>query len=255
MPTNSHRSNYFQNYEASGEQRLIDDLVIEAIQIYGQDAVYLPRNRVETDLLYGEAVLSKFDANYPLEIYIRSVEGYEGEGKFMSKFGLEIRDQINITIARKRFQEEVEEFNPSITRPREGDLIFFPWVRGSIENEIGALFEVKYVENESVFYQLGNLQTYDISLEKFEYSNERFSTGIAVIDAIETTLSQDKQLTTLHVTTEAGSTLTTESGEYIFNDSFSKRTTDKADTSDFFEDTADGFIDFSEINPFSENDF
>ena len=88
MPTNSHRSNYFQNYEASGEQRLIDDLVIEAIQIYGQDAFYLPRNRVETDLLYGEAVLSKFDANYPLEIYIRSVEGYEGEGKFMSKFGL-----------------------------------------------------------------------------------------------------------------------------------------------------------------------
>ena len=88
-----------------------------------------------------------------------------------------------------------------------------------------------------------------------EIYNERFSTGIAVIDAIETTLSQDKQLTTLHVTTEAGSTLTTESGEDIFNDSFSKRTTDKADTSDFFEDTADGFIDFSEINPFSENDF
>ena len=119
MPSNSHRSNYFQNYEASGEQRLIDDLVIESIQIYGQESFYLPRNRVETDLLYGEAVLSKFDSNYPLEIYIRSVEGYEGEGKFMSKFGLEIRDQINITIARKRFQEEVEEFDPSITRPRD----------------------------------------------------------------------------------------------------------------------------------------
>lgn len=75
MPTNNGRSNYFQNYEASGEQRLIDNLVIESIQIYGQDSIYIPRNRVETDLLYGEAPLSQFDTSYPLELYVKSVEG------------------------------------------------------------------------------------------------------------------------------------------------------------------------------------
>lgn len=255
MPTNSHRSNYFQNYEASGEQRLIEDLVIESIQIYGQEAIYLPRTRVETDLLYGEAPLSKFDVSYPIEMYINSVEGYEGEGKFMSKFGLEIRDQVNITIARRRFSEEIEEFNPAITRPREGDLIFLPWVRGSIENEIGAVFEIMYVENESVFYQLGNLQTFNLALEKFEYSNERFSTGIALIDDMEKTYSISAKLDELALTLETGVALVTESGIEITNDSADKRLVDKGDTSTMFETEGDSFIDFSEINPFSENDF
>tara|TARA_R110001592_G_scaffold291587_3_gene561006 strand:+ start:746 stop:1513 length:768 start_codon:yes stop_codon:yes gene_type:complete len=255
MPTNNGRSNYFQNYEASGEQRLIDNLVIESIQIYGQDSFYLPRNRVETDLLYGEAPLSSFDTSYPLELYVKSVEGYEGEGTFMSKFGLEIRDQINITYARRRFHEEVEEFDPSITRPREGDLIFLPWVRGSIETEIGAVFEVKYVQTDSVFYQLGNLQTFDVSLEKFEYSGELFQTGIPVIDAMTTTYSIDAKLDELTLATEAGVMIMTESGIVITNDNEDKRLVDKGDTTTFFQDEAAEFIDFSDINPFSENDF
>ena len=239
------------------EQLLYENLVIESLKIYGQEVYYLPRDIVNENKIFGDDVPSRFNSSYKIEMFIENVEGFEGEGDLFTKFGVEIRDEATFIVSRRRWGDTVGRYDNEISgeRPREGDLIFFPWVRGSIENEIGALFEVKYVENESVFYQLGNLQTYDISLEKFEYSNERFSTGIAVIDAIETTLSQDKQLTTLHVTTEAGSTLTTESGEDIFNDSFSKRTTDKADTSDFFEDTADGFIDFSEINPFSENDF
>ena len=249
------RNNYFNDFEASGEQSLIESLVIESIQAYGIDSFYMPRDRVESDLLYGEAPLSQFTSTIPLEMYIKSVEGYEGEGTFMSKFGLEIRDQLNVTIARRRFQEEVEEVDPSITRPREGDLVFLPWIRGSIENEIGALFEIKYVQNDSVFYQLGNLQTFDVSLEKFEYSNERFATGIAIVDAMETTYSIDAKLDELTLVTEAGVELMTEAGILITNDNADKRLVDKGDTSTFFQDEAAEFIDFSDINPFSENDF
>ena len=111
------------------------------------------------------------------------------------------------------------------------------------------------MQNDSVFYQLGNLQTFDVSLEKFEYSNERFATGIAIVDAMETTYSIDAKLDELTLVTEAGVELMTEAGILITNDNADKRLVDKGDTSTFFQDEAAEFIDFSDINPFSENDF
>ena len=135
------------------------------------------------------------------------------------------------------------------------DLIFLPWVRGSIETEIGAVFEVKYVQADSVFYQLGNLQTFDVSLEKFEYSNELFQTGIPILDAMTTTYSIDAKYDEITLATENGVMLMTESGIVITNDNEDKRLVDKGDTSTFFEDEAAEFIDFSDMNPFSENDF
>ena len=249
------RSTYFQNYEASGESSLIEDLIIEAISIYGQESFYLPRNQVEQDQLYSEAVLSKFETAYPLELYIKSVEGYEGQGAFMERFGLTIQDQMNVTVARRRFVEEIEEFNPNITRPREGDLIFLPWIKGALPNAIGKLFEVKFVKHDALFYQLGDLQTYDLSLETFEYSDERFSTGIPEIDRIEVDRSQSYLLDARGLTLETGLALTTESGQEIINDNYDKRTQDKDDDSTFFQDEGLEFIDFSEFNPFSENNF
>ncbi len=249
------RSTYFQNYEASGESRLIEDLIIEAISIYGQASFYLPRNQVSQDQLYSEAVLSKFELAYPLELYIKSVEGYEGQGAFMERFGLTIQDQMNVTIARRRFNEEIEEFQPDITRPREGDLIFLPWIKGSTENAIGKLFEIKFVKHDQMFYQLGDLQTYDLSLETFEYSDERFSTGIPEVDSIEVDRSQSYLLDAKGLTLETGLALTTESGQEIINDNYDKRTQDKDDDSTFFQDEGADFIDFSEFNPFSENNF
>ena len=249
------RSTYFQNYEASGESQLIEHLIIEAISIYGQESFYLPRNQVEQDQLYSEAVLSKFETAYPLELYIRSVEGYEGQGAFMERFGLSIQDQMNVTLARRRFVEEIEEFQPDITRPREGDLIFLPWVKGATPTRIGKLFEIKFVKHDALFYQLGDLQTYDLSLETFEYSDERFSTGIPEIDNIEVDRSQSFLLDARGLTLETGLPLITESGQEIINDNYDKRTQDKDDDSTFLQDEGLEFIDFSEFNPFSENNF
>lgn len=249
------RSNYFQNYMASGEQRMLDDLVIEAISIYGQEAYFLPRTLVNEDQLFSEDTLSKFEGAYPLEMYIKEVDGFSGEGDFMSRFGLEIRDTMTLTIARRRFEEEITEWDTSITRPREGDLIYLPWIKGSLPSAVGALFEIKFVNHDSIFYQLGDLYTYDISVERFEYSDERLDTGLALIDNIEVDESQSYALAASQIVTEAGAILAAENGEYIINDNYDKRLIDKDDDSTFFQSGGSGFIDFSEINPFSEGAF
>lgn len=170
---------YFNTLGHYGEQNLIEDLIVESIKIYGIDCYYMPRTIVNEDNLFGEDTLSKFEDAYPLEMYIKSVNGFEGDGTFLSKFGLEIRDEMVLSVAQRRFGEEISYDNTTkeAGRPVEGDLIFFP-----LNNKI---YEVKFVEHEVVFYQMGKLQTYDLTCELFEYSSERIDTGIQVIDAIE----------------------------------------------------------------------
>lgn len=170
---------YFNTLGHYGEQNLIEDLIVESIKIYGIDCYYMPRTIVNEDQLFGEDTLSKFEDAYPLEMYIKSVNGFEGDGTFLSKFGLEIRDEMVLSVAQRRFGEEISYDNTTkeAGRPVEGDLIFFP-----LNNKI---YEVKFVEHEVVFYQMGKLQTYDLTCELFEYSSERIDTGIQVIDAIE----------------------------------------------------------------------
>lgn len=170
---------YFNSLGHYGEQNLIEDLIVESIKIYGIDCYYMPRTIVNEDLLFGEDTLSKFEDAYPLEMYIKSVNGFEGDGTFLSKFGLEIRDEMVLSVAQRRFGEEIsyDDTTKEAGRPVEGDLIFFP-----LNNKI---YEVKFVEHEVVFYQMGKLQTYDLTCELFEYSSERIDTGIQAIDAIE----------------------------------------------------------------------
>ena len=99
---------YFNNHAHQQQQWLIEDLVIESIKIYGIDCYYMPRTLVSEDTIWGEDSLSKFEDAYPLEMYVKNVDGFEGEGDFLSKFGLEIRDEMTLTIAQRRFQEEVD---------------------------------------------------------------------------------------------------------------------------------------------------
>jgi len=225
VPTNK----YFNNFNYGREQDLLEDLIVESIKVYGHEMKYLPRTLVEEDELFGEAKLSKFEDSVPVEMYIKNVEGFEGEGDFLSKFGVEIRDQMTFTLSRRRFdqirggeslQTEVgyqiqaesantdspsRQFltdnadvdgimlesgtpgsnNYTITsnRPNEGDLIYFPLT--------DKLFEIKFVEHEEVFYQMGRLQTYDLRCELFQYSSERIDTGDTAIDVIEDELSAD----------------------------------------------------------------
>ena len=236
---------YFNNYAFNGEQNLIENLIIESIKIYGIEVFYMPRTLVAEDTLFGEDVLSKFEEAYPVEMYIKSVDGFQGDGDFLSKFGLEIRDEMVLTVSRRRFGEEVNYLDSTeeAGRPVEGDLIFFPLN--------GKIFEVKFVEHEAIFYQMGSLQTYDLTLELFEYSHERIDTGISQIDAIEDDYSGDKGYFELLL--EDGSRLVFEDGSAIIQDGYRIEDTDNQANNEFFgASTNIDFIDFSEINPFSE---
>lgn len=255
---------YFQNYEASGEQRLIEDLILESIKIYGVQTFYLPRTLVNQDELFTEDAISKFEDAYDLEMYVRNTEGFQGEGEFLSRFGIEIRDQITLTISKRRFEEEVTNSDPTFKRPLEGDLIFLPWIRSADENVQGALFQVKFVEHEAVFYQLGNLNTYDIVIERFVYSDEELNTDVSAIDNIEVEYSsvynlEDNALLTsaneLFLIDDSNSTGTPEA--LLFEQLGTAADTKSVDRDDtnFFESEGNSFIDFSEVNPFSEGDY
>ena len=171
---------FFNNFGHSGQQNLLEDLIVESIKMYGHDVIYIPRTLVKEDYLFGEDVLSKFTNSYEVEMYIKNVEGFEGEGDFLSKFNVEVRDEITFTVSKRRFGEEVDlgqliaqEDGDQAVRPHEGDLIYFPLTEG--------LFEIKFVEDESVFYQMGELQMYDLKCELFEYSHEE-NTGAYVLE-------------------------------------------------------------------------
>jgi len=165
---------YFK-YRGS-EQSLVNDLTIEAIKIHGQDMVYIPRTYVDIDQLFGEDVLSKFEEGNYIEMYIDSYDGFEGEGDFIAKFGLEIRDSITLVVSKQRFEQTMSH-DSNITRPREGDLIYFPLSK--------SIFEIKFVEHENPFYQVGSLYTYKLSCDLFRYSHEEINTDFSDIDSAE----------------------------------------------------------------------
>ena len=173
------RNPYFREY--SGEQNVVEDLTIETIKAMGKDMVYIPRTLVNEDKLFGEDTISKFDDGYQLEMYIQSVDGFEGEGDILSKFGLEIRDRIELVVSRKRFEQTVGIYE-STTRPKEGDLIYFPLSK--------TLFEINFVEHENPFYQTGKLFTYKLSCEVFTYSQEDIDTGYTDIDTVEDSIQK-----------------------------------------------------------------
>ena len=171
MATNPH----FQHFDATNEQYLVQDLIIESIKIYGHDVYYMPRTLVNEDTLYSEDTISAFNDAYVVEMYIKNVDGFEGEGDFMSRFGLEIRDQITFSVAQRTFKNLL--LDSTYDRPKEGDIIYFPLTK--------KVFEIRFVEHESVFYQTGALQTYDLVCELFQYEDQAIDTGIDDIDKIE----------------------------------------------------------------------
>ena len=177
MPTNVY-FNPFPQGQITSEQLLVEDLVIEAMKIYGMDVFYLPRSsRDQVDYLFGEDTLKQYISAFPIEMYLENVTGMDGEGDFISKFGLEIRDEVSLLVSRRRFAATVAQ-----NRPNEGDLIYIPLV----EN----FFEITFVEHENdqaMFYTLGrgrggNVYVYALKLKQFVFSNEVVETGIAEID-------------------------------------------------------------------------
>jgi len=183
MPTNV----YF-NHAVQSEQDLHEDLVVESLRFYGHEVFYLPRTIVDEDELFGEDTSSKFGDAYQVEMYIENTEGFEGEGDLLSKFGVEVRDQATFILSRRTWQRFISlDGNLAVsTRPQEGDLIYFP-----LGNQV---FEIRFVEHENPFYQLGKLNVFKLQCETFEYSHETIDVGIAELDNIEDQFSYQVQM-------------------------------------------------------------
>lgn len=172
--------NPFFQQGSKSEQGLIQDLINEQLRMYGIEVYYLPRKYVTTNTVIKEVIESKFENAYPIEAYVETYDGYNGLGTLMSKFGIQELDDLVITISRERFENYISPLIKNIsdiklsTRPKEGDLIYFP---------LGdRLFEIKYVEHEKPFYQLQKNYTYQLTCELFRYEDELINTNIENID-------------------------------------------------------------------------
>lgn len=235
---------FFNNFQNSQEQILIEDLIVESIKIYGLDMYFIPRNPINIDPIYGEDPLREYIHAIPLEMYVKNIEGFAGEGDFLSKFNIQIRDQVTFTIARRSFANEIGTLE-LIERPREGDLIFLPLNR--------KIFEIKFVEHEAIFYQMGALQTYDLKCELFEYNNEYFDTGIYDVDRLMTNFSLG--LDTSSILLENGLELVDEDLYGVILESYDINNVDVTAENDVIEQEADSIIDFTELDPFSEGTY
>jgi hypothetical protein len=187
VPTNFYLHNFPAN-QITQEQLLVEDLVIEALQWSGMDVFYLPMsNEEERDFLFGDDALKTYRRAYPIEMYLENVTGMDGEGDFISKFGLEIRDEVSMLVSRRRFKLATDDLQYAVdgvqlTRPREGDLVYIPLVRN--------FFEITFVEHENdqaMFYTLGrgrggNVYVYALKLKQFVFSNEIVQTGNFEVD-------------------------------------------------------------------------
>jgi hypothetical protein len=168
----------FFNYEPT--QTLLHDLIIQAIQIYGHEVIYIPRNIINYDQLYETYDQSMYNRTIPIEVYIENVDGFQGQRDIFTKFGLEIKDSVTLVMARRTFEDVIKPITNQ-PRPLEGDLIFFTMNR--------KCFQIAYVNNKELFYPLGTLPTYQMELNLFEFSEETFNTGIPEIDSIQKNLS------------------------------------------------------------------
>lgn len=231
---------FFDFFTDSAEQDLLQDLVSEAIHVLGHDCWYVPRTVVDRDSLFTEAEYHEYLQAFSLEFFFKTTLQMGGEGALLAKFDVELRDELTLTVSKKTFQEEVLDKEPSFLRPREGDLIFIPM--------IGSLFTIKYVDKKAFFYQLGDLQAYDLSLELYEGSSAVFDTGVPAIDSLYKPITDD--VNELVLLTEGGDHLVDERDRWEI---VTVGIDDPVDISQnlVIEDEAEDVIDWSETDPFS----
>lgn len=171
---------FFNNYKSRPEQNLVEDLIHEAVKIMGFDAYYIANSNDEArDLLYSDDPLKKFEAAYPVEVYLSNSVDPGMSGEFFSKFGLEIKNSIRIQLPRRAFAKRIPQ--DKFQRPREGDLVYIPFLSGR-----GELYEIKFVNDTSDFFTLGRKEPYywELELELFKYSHEQIETGVEEIDMV-----------------------------------------------------------------------
>lgn len=216
-------SSFFSNVTGySGENSLVDSLVVEQIKLYGLDVMYMPRKMVNFDKLTNEATKSVFEVALSIPVYIKSYSGYNNGMEMLTKFGVRASDELTMVMSKSQFltfySPFIKSYYQSINgntepldnligqtdyRPKEGDLVYFPFD--------GGLFEIKYVKPDGEFFQFGENYVYEMTLERFEYSGEKFDTSIDEID--------EKQAQTQYYRVEFELVRTEEDGEtFEFNE-------------------------------------
>ena len=272
------------------ERSLYQNLIKEAIQIYGHDVYYVNRETVALDNVLGEDALSKYTNAEPIEMYVEDSEGFGGDKEIISQFGLENRNEITFVVSKERFQEmdsqiNLEEGEGSIAlesgtidqtgnssnlssftgnfyilqdtattdadRPQEGDLVYHPI--------FAKMFEINFVDHDEPFYQLDNNPVYKLRCKQFEYASEIIDTGIATIDAIEGDLTTDSRAYQISLENEVGSiqlenAADTGSASFIITEDYiiGDYDTDKTSQNELFDQLDDTVLDFSESNPFGD---
>jgi len=272
------------------ERSLYQNLIKEAIQIYGHDVYYVNRETVALDNVLGEDALSKYTNAEPIEMYVEDSEGFGGDKEIISQFGLENRNEITFVVSKERFQEmdsqiNLEEGEGSIAledgsidqtdnfstvstltgnfyilqdiattdadRPQEGDLVYHPIFE--------KMFEINFVDHDEPFYQLDNNPVYKLRCKQFEYASEVIDTGIATIDAIEGDLTTDSRAYQISLENEVGSiqlenAADTGINSYIITEDYivGDYDTDKTSQNELFDQLDDTVLDFSESNPFGD---
>jgi len=226
---------YFKNVGYKPTQNLIEELASESIQVSGINVVYIVKTTDKIDNLFGDNALGKLKNSFSIEMYLKNSKQFEGQRDIISKFGMEVKDFVSLVVSKKRFREESFKL-PEIgnrlhpmNRPIEGDLIYLP-LSPSSDN----LYEIKFVENEDMFYQQGEYYTFRLDCELFKYSMETINTGFSKIDDIGIELIKE-------VTTTAD-------GTYIIDNKEIKN-------NDEIQTSGEDIIDFSEKDPFSEGNY
>lgn len=240
---------YFQAGETSGttnEQRLLEELIIESIKIYGHDVYYLPRTSVNQDEVLGEDLLNNFQNAYPIEMFLNNIQGWDGSGELFTKFGISVTDQATFVVSKRRWEEVVgsqpDEFLQLPSRPAEGDLIYFP--------KTDAMFEIKFVQHLDPFFQLNKFHIYSMSCELYQYSSEQFDTGVPEIDAGDPAASQD--MFDYQILLQTGDLLLTASGGAVIKEVYATNTQVPFSDNESFETEGLDILDFSDVNPFGE---
>ncbi len=234
---------YFDLYGNSEEQLLHDGLVQEVIEIHGSGFYYLPRRSYNVDEILMEDAQHYFDSYYLTTFFIKNVEGFEGQGDFMSKFGLEIRDQITLTVSGTIFQQDVG-IAEQITRPREGDLVYFPLNQ--------KVFEIVFVQKFNMYFPLGATPAYDITCQLYEYSGQNFTTGIPEIDNIQ---KHNENILDWSLTFEDGAPMGTEDGDYVVQEDYNEKDIDVFDISEVLQKEGEEIINWDDYDPFTEGLF
>jgi hypothetical protein len=242
-------NHYFQDGKTIGrasEQDLYEALIIESMKIYGVQTYYIPRTPFNQDPILGEDPYNSFNHAYPIEMYMENVTGYAGEDEIITKFGLDIRDSATFVVSRKRWREAVGDTGTSVLnfRPTEGDIIYMPLTE--------SFLEIRKVDSQTPFFQIGKLYVFRMNCELYQYSNEVFDTGIEEIDNVFGQFTQP--IDNFVLLDESGNALLNETGRImpLMIETYTTNNDPGNADNDSFTLERNATLDFSERNPFGD---